>query len=103
MSSLDKAEEEFESLYPTFYQNLKDELDLTGDVDFVTSMLYLDTYYSYKDNSLSHKWLNKETEEQVKEYFKYYYDEGLFGDDQINRVFMHTYLTSMLHDFYTKL
>jgi len=39
----------------------------------------------------------------VKEYFKYYYDEGLFGDDQINRVFMHTYLTSMLHDFYTKL
>lgn len=80
LTSLDKAEEEFESLYPTFYQNLKDELDLTGDVDFVSSMLYLDTYYSYKDNSLSHKRLNKETEEQAKEYFRYYYDEGLFGD-----------------------
>jgi len=82
---------------------LKDELDLTGEVDFVSAMLYLDTYYSYKDNSLSHKWINKETEEQAKEYFKYYYDEGLFGDEAINWVFLHSYLTSMLHDFYTKL
>jgi len=90
-------------LYPTFYQNLKDELDLTGEVDFVSAMLYLDTYYSYKDNSLSHKRLNKETEEQAKEYFWYYYDEGLFGDAAMNRVFVHDYLTSMLHDLYTKL
>lgn len=103
LTSLDKAEEEFESIYPTFYQNLKDELDLSGDVDFVSSMLYLDTYYSFKDNSLSHKRLNKETEDQAKEYFKYYYDEGLFGDENINRVFTHYFLTSLLHDFYTKL
>jgi len=66
-------------------------------------MLYLDTYYSYTTNSLSHKRLNKETEDQAKEYFKYYYDEGIFGDSALNRVFINTYLTSMLHDMYTKL
>ena len=103
LAKLDSAEEEFESLYPTFYQNLKDELDLSGDVDFVSSMLYLDTYYSYTSNSLSSKWLNKETEDQAKEYFKYYYDEGLFGDEALNWVFISTYLSSLLHDMYTKL
>ena len=63
LANLDKAQDEFESIYPTFYQNLKDELDLEGDIDFVSAMLYLDTYYSFKDNSLSSKRLNKDTED----------------------------------------
>jgi hypothetical protein len=66
-------------------------------------MIYLDTYYSAKDNGMGSKRLNRETEEQVKKYYEYYYDEGLFGDDAMNRVFTHNYLSSMLHDMYTKL
>lgn len=103
MANLDEAQEEFETLYPQFYENLRDELDLTGHIDFVTAMLYLDTYYSARDNGLGHHRLNQETEEMAQIYFKYYYDEGLFSDDNMNRVFTHYYLASLLHDMYTKL
>ena len=46
LTHLDAAQEEFESIYPKFYDSLREELDLDGEVDFLRSNLYLDTYYS---------------------------------------------------------
>ena len=103
ITQLDMAAEEFEQDYPTFYGDLRDELSLNGEIDFISAILYLDTYYSSRHNGLGSKVLNQETEFAAQQYFKYYYDRGLFGDAEMNRVFTHTYFASMLHDFYTKL
>ena len=72
-------------------------------MDFVTSNLYLDTYFSALHNSVNDKNLNSQTEDAAREYYRYYYDLGMFGDPQLNWVFMHSYFASMLHDMYTKL
>ena len=66
-------------------------------------MLYLDSYYSARHNNLGNKYLNYDTERAAAEYFDYYYDKGLFGDEKMNRVFTHAYFSSLLHDMYTKL
>jgi len=97
------AGQEFERKYPSFYEDLKFELDLKGDVNFVSAMIYLDTYLSSKHNGLGKKILNQDTEYTAQQYFRYYYDRGLFSDEEMNRVFTHEYFSSMLHDFYTKL
>ena len=47
--------------------------------------------------------MNTGTENMAKKYYQYYYDEGMFGNDKLNRIFTSTYFESMLHDMYTKL
>ena len=61
-----------------------EELELIGEVDFVTSNLYLDTYFSALHNSVNDKNLNSQTEDAAREYYRYYYDLGMFGDPQLN-------------------
>ena len=99
------AAEKFERKYSNrLYLSLANAMDKDpADINFSNAIFYLDDYITAKANGQRIPYtLDQQTENLIDEYYAYYYEQGLFADSAVARLFTSSYFINLGKELLSK-